>query len=173
MCVYSFCYCKVHLMCVPEVEEPLTLLADVALAPSCGDHAACSCDCEACSYVEVRGVEGSLQSMQLLLQFLLRKADDLQHYLVNGYGTGWSSGLLPPGYFWYFMILCVCFNRGHVEREALATTVPSFLYTCQPFFNHLESIARSTVTQHSCLPFDVYTRVKSDVASSFCHEDAE
>ncbi|XP_051240191.1 UPF0575 protein C19orf67 homolog [Dicentrarchus labrax] len=114
-----------------EVEEPLTLLADVALAPPCGDHAACSCDCEACSYVEVRGMEGSLQSMQLLLQFLMRKADDLQDYLVNG---------------------------GHVEREALTTTVPSFLYTCQPFFNHLESIARSTVTQHSGLPFDIYTR---------------
>lgn len=56
------------------------LLANVALAPPCGDEAACACDSEACSSV----VEGSLQSMQLQLQFLMSKADDLQDCLVSG-----------------------------------------------------------------------------------------
>ncbi|XP_044047462.1 UPF0575 protein C19orf67 homolog isoform X2 [Siniperca chuatsi] len=115
-----------------EVEEPLSLLADVALAPPCGDRAACSCDCEACSFLEIRWMERSLQSMQLQLQFLMSKADDLQDCLVN--------------------------EQGHLESEALAAAVPNFLYTCQPYFNHLESTTRSTVSQLTPLPFDIYTR---------------
>ncbi|XP_041790370.1 UPF0575 protein C19orf67 homolog [Chelmon rostratus] len=113
-----------------ETEEPLSFLADVALALSCGDQAACSCDCEACSCAEVRRLEASLRSMQLQLQFFMSKADDLQDCLVNG--------------------------QGHLEREALAAAVPSFLFTCQPFFNHLESTARSTVSQLTSLSFDIY-----------------
>uniref|UniRef100_A0A3Q3EFB1 Si:ch211-214c7.5 n=1 Tax=Kryptolebias marmoratus TaxID=37003 RepID=A0A3Q3EFB1_KRYMA len=35
--------------------------------------------------------------------------------------------------------------QGHVEREALAAAISSLLYTCQPYFNHLESTARSTM----------------------------
>lgn len=62
-----------------EVENPLLLLADVALALPCGDEAACSCDCEAC-----RRLEGSLESKQLLLQLIMSKADDLEDCLVNG-----------------------------------------------------------------------------------------
>lgn len=70
------------------------MLADVALAPPCGDCAACSCDCGACGCLEVVGVvgvEGGLQSMQLQLQFLMSRADDLHHALVSGYGPGSSQ----------------------------------------------------------------------------------
>ncbi|XP_045902495.1 UPF0575 protein C19orf67 homolog isoform X1 [Micropterus dolomieu] len=115
-----------------EAEEPLSSLVDVALTPPCGDRAACGCECEACSCVEVRCMERSLQSMQLQLQFLMRKADDLQDCLVSG--------------------------QGHLESEGLAAEVPSFLYTCQPYFNHLESTTRSTMCQHISLPSDIYTR---------------
>ncbi|XP_037619896.1 UPF0575 protein C19orf67 homolog isoform X1 [Sebastes umbrosus] len=95
-----------------EVEEPLSLLAIAALAPPCGF------DCEV------------IQSLDLQLQFLLNKADDLQDCLAN--------------------------EQGHLEREALAAAVTSFLYTCQPYFNHLEST--STLSQHTPLPFNTYTR---------------
>ncbi|XP_022620713.1 UPF0575 protein C19orf67 homolog [Seriola dumerili] len=124
-----------------ELDEPLSLLADVALAPLRGKHAACSCDCEACSCLEVRHMARSLQSMQLQLQFLMSKADDLHNCLVNG--------------------------QGHSDRDALAAAVPSFLYTCQPYFNHLESTARTTVSQHTPLPYDIYTRLL-DFSQQLC-----
>ncbi|XP_059196177.1 UPF0575 protein C19orf67 homolog isoform X2 [Centropristis striata] len=108
-----------------EVEDPLSLLAAVALAPPGGDPAACSCHCEACSCVEVRWMERSIQSVEVQLQFLMSKADDLHDCLVNG--------------------------QGNLDREALAAAVPSFLFTCQPFFNHLES------QLHGHLPLDIYT----------------
>ncbi|XP_070769580.1 LOW QUALITY PROTEIN: UPF0575 protein C19orf67 homolog [Enoplosus armatus] len=118
------------------VEKPLSLLADVALAPPCGDHLSCSC-------LEVRGMERSLQFMQLQLHFLMSKADDLQDCLVNG--------------------------QGHLESEALAAAVPSFLYTCEPYFNHLESTTRSTVSQLTPLPSDIYTRVNLlDFSQQLC-----
>ncbi|XP_028459163.1 UPF0575 protein C19orf67 homolog isoform X1 [Perca flavescens] len=113
-----------------EVEEPQSLLAVVTLAPPCGDRTARSCDCEACSCLEMRWMERNLQSIELQLQFLMSKADDLHDCLVDG--------------------------QGHLESEALAAAVQSFLYTCQPFFNHLEPT--STVSQHTPLPFDIYTR---------------
>ncbi|XP_032399730.1 UPF0575 protein C19orf67 homolog isoform X1 [Etheostoma spectabile] len=112
-----------------ETEESLSL-AVVTLAPPCGDHTGCSCDCEACNCQETRWMERNLQSTELQLQFLMSKADYLHDCLVDG--------------------------QGHLEREALAAAVPSFLYTCQPFFNHLEST--STVSQHTPLPFDIYAR---------------
>lgn len=65
-------------------DEPLSLLADVALAPHRGDAAACSCDREAWSCVELREMERSVQFMQLQLQFFMHKADDLHNCLVNG-----------------------------------------------------------------------------------------
>ncbi|XP_033986394.1 UPF0575 protein C19orf67 homolog [Trematomus bernacchii] len=105
-----------------EVEEPLTWLP-VALAPPCGEHAACSC-------AEVRWMERSLEAIELQLQFLMSKADDLHDCLVNG--------------------------QGPLEREALAAAVPRFLYTCQPYFNYLEST--SIVSQRSPVHFDIYTR---------------
>ncbi|XP_076583677.1 UPF0575 protein C19orf67 homolog [Chaetodon auriga] len=117
-------------VCVSKMGEPLSVLADVALALSCGDPAACSCACEACSCAEVRRVERSLPSMQLQLQFLMSEADDFQDGLVNGQGNG--------------------------HREVLAVALQGFLYTCQPFFNHLESTARNSVSQLTHLPFDIY-----------------
>ncbi|XP_040891196.1 UPF0575 protein C19orf67 homolog [Toxotes jaculatrix] len=116
-----------------ELNEPLLLLADAALAPPCGDQGACSYDCEACSHPEVGGMERSIQSMRLQLQFLMSKADDLHDCLVNG--------------------------QGHLDRDALAAAVPSFLFMCQPYFNHLESTARSTMSQATPLRLDIYTRL--------------
>ncbi|XP_014841674.1 PREDICTED: UPF0575 protein C19orf67 homolog isoform X1 [Poecilia mexicana] len=99
----------------PELreDEPLALLADVALAPSCGRSVSCSCP-------EVSGVTGNLHSIQLQLQFFLSRVDNLQDSLVSG--------------------------NSHLDREALAAAVSSLLYTCQPYFNHLESTGRSTVS---------------------------
>ncbi|XP_073325494.1 UPF0575 protein C19orf67 homolog [Pagrus major] len=119
-----------------EVEESLLLLANVALAPPCGDEAACGCDYDAYSSV----VEGSLQSMQIQLQFLMSKADDLQE--------------------------CVVSRLGHLEGEALAAAVPEFIYTCQPFFNHVESTARCTVSQLT-LPYDMHAQLL-DLSQQLC-----
>ncbi|XP_072239810.1 UPF0575 protein C19orf67 homolog [Leuresthes tenuis] len=105
-------------------EEPLLLLADVALAPPCGRHASCSC------------LE-ALHSIQLRLQFLLSKADNLKDCLVSG--------------------------QSHLEREALVAAVSSLLFTCRPFFNYLESTARSTVLQNTHHPVDVY-----NMTENFC-----
>ncbi|TKS68842.1 UPF0575 protein C19orf67 -like protein [Collichthys lucidus] len=104
----------------PDVEEPLSLLASVALAPPRGDPAACG------------RVEGSLQSMQLQLQFqsLMSEAAKLQDCLAN--------------------------VQGQIEKDALAAEVPSFLYTCQRYFNQLESAAQSTVPQLGSQAFDIY-----------------
>ncbi|KAG7242378.1 hypothetical protein INR49_023507 [Caranx melampygus] len=101
-----------------ELDEPLSPLVNVALAPHHGEHAACSCDCE------------SLQSMQLQLQFLMSKADDLHNCL------------------------------GHLDQDALAAAVLSFLFTCQPFFNHLESTARSAESQYNRLSYDSCTGIQ-------------
>ncbi|XP_010738716.3 UPF0575 protein C19orf67 homolog [Larimichthys crocea] len=113
-----------------EVEESLSLLACVALAPPRGDPAACSCDCEGCVCVEGGRVEGSLQSMQLQLQFLMSKAAKLQDCLAN--------------------------VQDQIEKDALAAEVPSFLYTCQPYFNQLESAAKIPVPQLGSQAFDIY-----------------
>ncbi|KAG8014475.1 UPF0575 protein C19orf67-like protein [Nibea albiflora] len=110
-----------------EVEEPLSLLACVALAPLRGDPAACSC--EGCVCVEGRRVEGSLQSMQLQLQFLMGKAAKLQDCLANG--------------------------QDQIQKGVLAAAVPRFLYTCQPYFNQLECAAKSTVSQFGSRAFDL------------------
>ncbi|KAM3623750.1 uncharacterized protein V6R79_015167 [Siganus canaliculatus] len=100
-----------------ELEGPLLLLADVALAPSGGSEPACS-KIPCCSLQKLQA-ERYLQSMQLQLLFLVSKADHLQDSLIS------------------------CHTL--IERKDLAGAVPNFLYTCQPYFNHLETIARSTV----------------------------
>ncbi|AWP05869.1 putative UPF0575 protein C19orf67 -like [Scophthalmus maximus] len=125
-----------------ELDEPLLWLADDAVAPPRGGCASCSCDSEACRPLEDRHAERSLQSMRLQLQFLMGKADDLHNCLKN-------DGL------------------EHREREALAAAVPSFLYTCQPYFNHLESTARSNVSRNSPLPLEVYTELL-DFSQQLC-----
>lgn len=60
-----------------EAADPLSLLADVALAPPRGDQAAVSC-------LEVSRVEGDLESLQLQLCLILSRAEDFQDSLVNG-----------------------------------------------------------------------------------------
>ncbi|KAM4583545.1 UPF0575 protein C19orf67 homolog [Odontesthes bonariensis] len=105
-----------------DVEEPLLLLADVALAPPCVGHVSCSCP-------EVRQMERSFHSIRLQLQFFLSKADNLQDCLVSG--------------------------QSHLEREALVAAVSTLLYTCRPFFNYLESTARSAALQNTHHPVDV------------------
>nr|XP_057905889.1 UPF0575 protein C19orf67 homolog isoform X2 [Doryrhamphus excisus] len=56
-----------------------------------------------------------IQSLQLQVQFLLGKADDLYYHIINSNITG-ESGLV-------------------------AASVRSFIYTCQPYFNFLEYTA--------------------------------
>ncbi|XP_013860299.1 UPF0575 protein C19orf67 homolog isoform X2 [Austrofundulus limnaeus] len=111
-----------------EDDENLLLLADVSLAPPCG-RSAC------CSYSEEKRNERSLQEdqLQLQLQSLLSKADDLHDCLISG--------------------------LGHVEKESLHAAVSSFLFSCQPYFNHLESRARSTVSQYSHVPADMCSKL--------------
>ncbi|KAG7485037.1 hypothetical protein JOB18_001756 [Solea senegalensis] len=99
------------------------LLADVALAPPCGDDKSCIRDCE---------VERSLQVLQLQLQFLMSKADDLQDLLGN--------------------------RQEHVE---------SFLLTCQPYFNHLQSTAWSSMSQHTQMPQNINTMLL-DLSQQLC-----
>lgn len=54
----------------------------------------------------------------------------------------------------------VCPGRQKcVSRDTVVTAVQSFLYTCQPFFNHLEHLTRSTVSQSNPLPAESCTRV--------------
>lgn len=62
-----------------ELDEPLLLLADVALAPPRGRVVCCSCL-----------VKKRVESVQLQLQFLLSKADDLQERLLTGSVPGGS-----------------------------------------------------------------------------------
>ncbi|PWA32646.1 UPF0575 protein C19orf67 homolog [Gambusia affinis] len=114
----------------PELreDEPLALLADVALAPSCGRSVSCSCP-------EVSGVTGNLHSTQLQLQFFLSRVDDLQDSLVSG--------------------------NSHLDREALAAAVSSLLYTCQPYFNHLESTSRSAVSLCAHKPAEFCSKLLS------------
>ncbi|KAM8880527.1 UPF0575 protein C19orf67 homolog [Spinachia spinachia] len=127
---------------VSEAEQPSFLAVAAPPAPPGGEDAPSRCDCEACRCPGVTSMERSLQFMELQLRFLVSKADALHNWLVDG--------------------------QDHLEREALAAAVPKFLYTCQPFFNHLESA--SSVSQHTLLPFDIYTmRVRRlDFSQQLC-----
>ncbi|KAK5865901.1 hypothetical protein PBY51_020133 [Eleginops maclovinus] len=92
-----------------------------------------------CICAEVKWMERSLQALELQLQFFLSKADDLHDCLVN--------------------------RQGQLGTEALAAAVPSFLYTCQPFFNNLESTI--TMSQHTPVHFEIYTRLL-DFSQQLC-----
>uniref|UniRef100_UPI0037E734AE UPF0575 protein C19orf67 homolog n=1 Tax=Semicossyphus pulcher TaxID=241346 RepID=UPI0037E734AE len=123
-----------------EIKDSLLLLANVALLPPCGNDPSCSCDCEACSScVEARRQEGGLQSLRLQLQFLLSKADHLHDSLIN----------------------------GREDSKALVGEVQHFLYTCQPYFNHLESTTRSILSPNTLLPFEIYPRLL-DFSQQLC-----
>lgn len=127
---------------------------DVAPASPRGEEPCC---CE----VVLRQMEGGLEPIQLQLQLLRSKADDLQDCLLKRYHV-------LPVYKYSLGISCsfscfpVCFlSRSLRDRQALALTVPSFLYTCQPYFNQLETAARSIHYQLTAVPFDTYARVKT------------
>ncbi|XP_035028679.2 UPF0575 protein C19orf67 homolog [Hippoglossus stenolepis] len=127
---------------IAELEEeddaPLSVLADVAPAPPRGDTATCSWDSEARSCPELGHQETCVQSMRLQLQFLLSQADDL----MNG--------------------------QDDREREAHAAAVPNFLWTCQPYFNYVESTAQSSLmSQHTPLPYDIHTKLL-DFSQQLC-----
>lgn len=97
-------------------------------------------------------------------------AKQMTYRTVSSVGRAPASheALILLRYFHYFLVSCVCFCRqGHLEKEALASAVPEFIYTCQPFFNHLESTARCTVSQLT-LPFDMYTQVEYIVSHHCC-----
>uniref|UniRef100_A0A665U275 Si:ch211-214c7.5 n=1 Tax=Echeneis naucrates TaxID=173247 RepID=A0A665U275_ECHNA len=53
-----------------------------------------------------------------------------------------------------------------LDRDSLAAVIPSFLRTCQPYFNHLESTARSTVSQYTSTP-DICTKLL-DFSQQLC-----
>ncbi|XP_034544049.1 UPF0575 protein C19orf67 homolog isoform X1 [Notolabrus celidotus] len=137
----SDCTESLHHPAQKEERDALLLLADVALLPHRGDDVPCSHDNEACCCLEVRNLERSLQSMQLQLQFLLSKADCFLNCLVNG--------------------------QVDQTSKAPAEEVQRFLYTCQPYFNHVESTTRSTMSLHKHLPFDIYARLL-DFSQQLC-----
>ncbi|XP_024914063.1 UPF0575 protein C19orf67 homolog isoform X2 [Cynoglossus semilaevis] len=78
-------------------------------------------------------METSLQILQPQLLCLMSKADDLHKCLDKEKSLG--------------------------ESQALAAKVPSFLFTCQPFFNHLQATAWNSVSQNTGLPLDISTRL--------------
>lgn len=53
----------------------------------------------------------------------------------------------------------VFYRQDRVEKEALAAAVSSLLFTCQPYFNHLESTARSTMSHFTHVPADMCSKV--------------
>lgn len=135
-------------------------MPDVALAPPCGDELGCSSDCEACSSVEVKRVETSLESMQLQLQLIMSKADYLQACFLEKYTHNLTQCTKLPGYFSCFLTFPVCSCRqGQIDTQALAAAVPNFLFSCQPYFNQLEAAAGGMESQLTPLPFDAYAAV--------------
>ncbi|XP_053273986.1 UPF0575 protein C19orf67 homolog [Pleuronectes platessa] len=121
-----------------DEDAPLSVLADVALAPPRGDTASCSWDSEAYSFLELGFQETCIQSMRLQLQFLLSQADDLMK------------------------------GQDDQERKAHAAAVPDFLFTCQPYFNYVESTAqRSLMSEHTPLRHEIYTRLL-DFSEQLC-----
>nr|XP_040042426.1 UPF0575 protein C19orf67 homolog [Gasterosteus aculeatus aculeatus] len=105
-----------------EEEQPSFLAVAALPAPPGGEHAPCGSDSEACIFP---GVLWSLQSMELQLRLLMSKADDLHNLLFD--------------------------SQHQLTREALAAEVRIFLYTCEQFFNVLESTIHAS--QNTLLPF--------------------
>nr|XP_020513690.1 UPF0575 protein C19orf67 homolog isoform X2 [Labrus bergylta]XP_020514890.1 UPF0575 protein C19orf67 homolog isoform X2 [Labrus bergylta] len=98
-------------------------------------------DDASCSCVEVRQLERGLQSMQLQLQFLLGKADYLDDLLIN--------------------------RQCDPESQSPTEEVQRFLFTCQPYFNYVESMARKNASPHTSLPFEIHTRLL-DFSQQLC-----
>ncbi|KAG7315874.1 hypothetical protein KOW79_020740 [Hemibagrus wyckioides] len=104
-------------------------------APSVGEEAYCTEEqLEFCPSVsDMKLMDNKLQLIEEQLQYLLRKADELQHRLI--------------------------FSKDNVQKEDFTCVVPTFLKTCQPYFNYLESTARSTSPGQSPLPLYIYTQL--------------
>ncbi|KAK7929902.1 hypothetical protein WMY93_006297 [Mugilogobius chulae] len=110
--------------CTKEVHaEPFSFLTDVTLAPLCGTGAENSCTCDTCCCQEERVIDPDLQAVNMQLHFFINKADNIQKTL----------------------------SELAVDREAYAASMQSFLFTCQPFFNHLEQTARSPLSDNFLL----------------------
>ncbi|XP_051801220.1 UPF0575 protein C19orf67 homolog [Acanthochromis polyacanthus] len=79
------------------------------------------------------------------------------------------DSLFLSGYFYYFVKFPVCSGRqGYLQGDALAAAVVSLLHTCQPYFNYLESTARSTMFQHIYLPADICFPRLLDFSQQLC-----
>ncbi|XP_029916518.1 UPF0575 protein C19orf67 homolog isoform X2 [Myripristis murdjan] len=107
---------------IPELGDSLEELAGVAVAPSCGEQRDCSPDCAAWACQELRLMD-RLPSIRLQLHVLMSKIDDFISHLVSG--------------------------QEDLDKESFAALVPTFLYSCQPYFTYLESTARSSAPQPS------------------------
>ncbi|KAF7659496.1 hypothetical protein LDENG_00297120 [Lucifuga dentata] len=77
----------------------------------------------------------NFQSIQLQLHFLISKADDLHNRLLN----------------W----------QGCPDEVDFAALVPTLLYTCQPYFNYLESTARTALHQNTPLSSKISSKLFS------------
>ncbi|XP_030582824.1 UPF0575 protein C19orf67 homolog isoform X2 [Archocentrus centrarchus] len=93
---------------------------------------------ERCSEPDFSQIENSIY---LQLQFFLSKAD----------------GILD----------CFIQEQQCTKGDAVVAAVQNVLYTCQPFFNHLENITRSTVSQNNPLPAEVSTKLL-DFSQQLC-----
>ncbi|XP_014192989.1 UPF0575 protein C19orf67 homolog [Haplochromis burtoni] len=91
-----------------------------------------------CSCPDLSQVE---KSIWLQLQFFLSKTDCVLDCLIQG--------------------------QKCVSRDTVVTAVQNFLYTCQPFFNHLEHLTRSIVSQSNPLPAESCTRLL-DFSQQLC-----
>ncbi|KAF7198975.1 UPF0575 protein C19orf67 homolog isoform X2 [Nothobranchius furzeri] len=92
---------------------------------------------------EVKQTENLLLTFQRQLQQFLSKADELHDCLISG--------------------------QGYVEKEAFSGAVSSLLYTCRPYFDYLETTARSTLTQYSHLSFDMRSKLL-DFSQQLCEK---
>lgn len=101
---------------------PLSFLAGKALAPSCDINMKYNCACEECRCAEAPELD--LQSASLQLHVFTSRADEIHNSLIEGV----------------------------IDGQSLTASLPSFLFTCQPFFNFLESTARNTTNETSPLP---------------------
>ncbi|XP_015248292.1 PREDICTED: UPF0575 protein C19orf67 homolog, partial [Cyprinodon variegatus] len=57
--------------------------------------------------------------------------------------------------------------KSHLDRVALTAAVSSLLFTCQPYFNHLESIGRSNTSLCAHMPADYCSRLL-DFSQQLC-----
>ncbi|KAB5523483.1 hypothetical protein PHYPO_G00153080 [Pangasianodon hypophthalmus] len=106
-----------------------------AMAPSVGEEANCmEAQLASCPFsTDLKLMDNKLYPIEEQLQYLLRKADEFQNRLV--------------------------YSEDNAQNEGFTRVVPTFLKTCQPYFNYLESTARNTSPGQSPLPLYIRTRL--------------